>query len=101
MRPKGAYRMLEAQNQDDGILVEVRVQPKSSADRIMGEHNGALKIGVTSAPEGGKANAAVVKLLSRLLRIPKSNIEIVSGAASRNKRLKIRGVSADQVRSLL
>ena len=92
--------MLEVKNQDDGIVIDVLVQPKSSADRIIGEHNGALKIGVTSAPEAGKANAAVVKLLSRLLRIPKSNVEVVSGAASRNKRLKICGVSADQVRSL-
>jgi uncharacterized protein (TIGR00251 family) len=93
--------MLRVQQQSDGLIIDVRVQPKSSKDGIAGEHNGALKISVTTPPEGGKANGAVIKLLSKLLRIPKSAIVIISGATSRNKRLKILGVLRTDVENLL
>ena len=77
--------MLRARKQDDGIVVEIRVQPKSSANRIVGEHDGALKVAVTTAPEGGKANEAVIRFLSKLLGVPKSDIEIIAGATSRGR----------------
>ncbi len=94
--------MVNIKRQKDGsIIIDVRVQPKSSCDRIMGEHDGALKIAVTTAPEGGKANSAVIKLLSKLLNIPRSNIEIISGAKSRDKRLKISGVGPSQIKKLV
>jgi len=68
---------------------------------VIGEHNGAVKIGVTAAPEGGKANDAVVKLLSKLLDVPKSNIEIISGHSARNKRVVIKGVCKAQIEALI
>ena len=93
--------LLKIQEQKDIVIIELRVQPKSSADRIIGEHNGALKLGVTAAPESGKANDAVVILLSKLLDVPKSNIEIISGHSSRNKRAAIKGVSKAQIEALM
>ena len=93
--------MLRVQQQNDGLIIDVRVQPKSSKNGIVGEYNGALKISVTSPPEGGKANGAVIKLLSKLLRIPKSDIEIISGPTLRNKRLKILGIGPEDVENLL
>lgn len=92
---------MNIQEQRDGIVIELRVQPKSSADRIIGEHDGALKVGITAAPEGGKANDAVVKLLSKLLDVPKSNIEIISGHSSRNKRVAIKGISKRKIEELI
>ena len=50
-----------------------------------------LKVMVTAVPEGGKANEAVIKLLAKYLKLPKSALEIVSGALDRRKTLKIRG----------
>ena len=93
--------MLRVQQQNDGLIIDVRVQPKSSTNGIVGEYNGALKISVTAPPENGKANSALIKLLSRLLRIPKSDVQIISGVASRNKRLKILGIGTADVDNLL
>ncbi|WP_459895951.1 DUF167 domain-containing protein [Desulfurobacterium crinifex] len=54
---------------------------------------GRLKIKVTVPPEGGKANQKVVELLSKALKVPKSNIEIVRGETSRIKLVRIEGTS--------
>jgi uncharacterized protein (TIGR00251 family) len=72
------------------------VTPKSASARIGGvsedaQGRGFLRIHVTEAPEKGKANEAVVKLIAKALRLPKSAIEVVSGESDRNKTVAIRG----------
>jgi len=79
-----------------GVTVRVKVTPKASSNRVDGVHAGAdgsaiLKVGVTAAPEGGKANAAVIKLLAREWRLPKSSISVSAGASDRRKALFIEG----------
>mgnify|MGYP000735950613 CR=1 FL=1 len=74
----------------DGLLIDVRVQPKSSKNAIVGIHGAALKIKLNAPPVEGKANKALIQLVAKLLKCPKSNVEIVSGQASRNKRLLLR-----------
>ena len=93
--------MIEMRECEGGVTLTVRVQPKSSADRILGEHGGALKVSVTAAPEKGKANAAVIALLSEKLGVPKSAIEVVRGETSRLKTVRIRGVAKETVSALL
>jgi uncharacterized protein (TIGR00251 family) len=88
-----------------GLKVAVRLTPKASRDRVEGlapEADGGvvLKVSVTAVPEDGKANAALVKLLSKEWRLPKSNIEIVQGATDRRKALLISGDPADLGRLL-
>lgn len=73
--------------------------PKASADRIQGwaeDEAGqrVLKISVTAVPEDGKANKAVIALLAKRLKLPKSAIEIASGALARHKTLLIDGDDA-------
>jgi len=85
--------MIEIKESGEDSLFSVRVQPKASADKILGEHAGALKVSVTAAPEKGKANAALIALLSKALGVPKSSIEIVRGETSRIKTLRIRGIT--------
>lgn len=77
----------------DGVHVAVRVAPRASRDAVQGptEDKAALKVAVTAAPEGGKANQAVIKLLAKQWRVPKSAISVASGAASRNKVLRVAG----------
>lgn len=93
--------MIEVRESGEGVTLSARVQPKSSADRILGEHAGALKVSVTAAPEKGKANAAVIALLSEKLGVPKSAIEIVRGETSRLKTVRIRGMAKETVSALL
>ena len=93
--------MLDIQLKNNAVILKVRVQPKASRATVLGEHNGALKIAVTAAPDKGKANKAVVELLAKGLRLPKSHIELVAGTTSRDKTFAVRGTSRDAIEALL
>jgi hypothetical protein len=93
--------MIAIRETGEGLFLSVRVQPKASADRILGEHDGALKVCVTAPPEKGKANAAVIALLAKELAVPKSSVEIVRGQTSRNKTVRIRGLTRQELSELL
>ncbi|MBW7850934.1 MAG: DUF167 domain-containing protein [Rhodospirillales bacterium] len=89
----------------DGLRVPVRLTPKASRERIDGivaEADGTLvlKAAVTAVPEDGKANAALVKLLAKAWRMPKSAITIVAGATDRRKVLHLSGDPDDLRRRL-
>ncbi len=85
----------------DGVRFDVMAKPKASRNAIIGVHDGALKIAITAAPEKGKANKAIVNLLSRLLKIPKNSIKIVSGETSSRKIIAIEGVSSEMINKLV
>jgi len=89
---------LEIREQEGAITFEVRVAPRASRDRVLGVHEGVLKVALTAAPVDGAANEALRKLLARALGVPKSDVEIVRGARARNKLLRVQGVSARDVR---
>mgnify|MGYP000036670365 CR=1 FL=1 len=77
----------------------VRVQPRASANEIVGfDEADRLKVRVTAPPADGKANAAVVELLSDKLGVPKSAITIERGDTARSKTIRIDGLGADAVR---
>jgi len=84
-----------------GIVIELHVQPKASAERIVGVHAGGLKIAVTAPPEDGKANDAVVKLLASKLKIARSRISIIRGNTSRRKTVHIDGVEPGDIEKLI
>ena len=82
----------------DGLSVTVKVTPKASRNAVTGlarDADGAawLTVAVTAAPENGKANAALIKLLAKEWRLAKSAITVASGATSRHKMLHIAGDS--------
>ncbi|MCT4556757.1 MAG: DUF167 domain-containing protein [Pelagimonas sp.] len=71
-----------------GARLDVRVTPKAARNAVV--HDGAgLRVYVTTAPEGGKANAAVIKLLSKALGVSKSRLLLRKGATSRDKVFEI------------
>ncbi|NVO24156.1 DUF167 domain-containing protein [Donghicola sp. C2-DW-16] len=71
-----------------GTEIAIRVTPKASRNAIK-EEDGALRVYVTTVPEDGKANAAVVKLLSKAVGVPKSRLELVRGHTSRDKVFRV------------
>lgn len=78
------------------LLLLVRLTPKSSRDEIsgvacLGEGKAVLKVRVRAAPEAGKANDALARLVAKALRIPTGSVSIESGAASRMKSLRLEG----------
>ncbi|MBI5212571.1 MAG: YggU family protein [Nitrospirae bacterium] len=75
----------------DGILIEVRVAPRSSKREIAGAVNNIVKVKLTAPPVDGAANEQLIELLSERLKIKKSSITIIKGEASRRKTVKITG----------
>jgi uncharacterized protein len=73
----------------NGVRVRVRLQPRASHDRIVGQHGDALKAQVTAAPVDGAANAALERLLARVAAVPASAVRVVVGAKSRDKVLEV------------
>ncbi|EPX79812.1 DUF167 domain-containing protein [Salipiger mucosus] len=71
-----------------GDTITLRVTPRAGRNEIR-EEEGRLSVRVTAPPEDGKANAAVVKLLSKALGVPKSRLTLVRGATSRDKVFRV------------
>jgi uncharacterized protein (TIGR00251 family) len=74
---------------EDDLLLQVRVQPRSSRDQVAGLLDDRLKIKITAPPVDGKANAHLVKYLSGQFKTPVSRIAVLSGHSTRNKQLLI------------
>lgn len=92
---------LAMQEKQGKVLLSLWVKPRASKDRIGGVRGGALEVSVTAPPNDGKANAAVCALLAKRLDLGRSFVRLVSGASSRQKRVEISGLSADEVASRL
>jgi hypothetical protein len=73
------------------------VSPGAAKPGIVGRHGAAWKVRVSQAPEDGKANAAVVRLLAETLELPSRDVEIVSGHASRDKTVAVVGIDDDEI----
>jgi len=85
--------VIELADHPEGVLVSVRAHPGARKAGVIGEQAGALKLAVTAPPEDGRANVALVELFRALLGLKRSQVELHSGATSRNKKLLIRGVT--------
>ncbi|MBI5880238.1 MAG: DUF167 domain-containing protein [Chloroflexi bacterium] len=82
-------------------IIAVKVVPRASQNRVEGWHGDALKVRLTAPPVEGKANAALIALLAKALHIRQGNVDIIGGETSRLKRVRISGLSADDIRARL
>jgi uncharacterized protein (TIGR00251 family) len=87
--------MIQLEPHPEGVVLPVRAQPGASKSSVRGEQEGQLKVGVTQVAEKGKANKALVQLLSKVLDVRRSQIELISGETAANKRFLIRGVTVE------
>ena len=85
----------------EGMLIDVRVQPKSAQNAIVGLHDGALKIKLNAPPVEGKANKAVIKVLEKSLKLAKGSVSIESGFTSCNKIVEINNYDEDIINQQL
>lgn len=90
--------MLDLEAHANGVVLPVRAHAGARKNAILGIREGMLRVAVTAAPEKGKANQAIVALLSRELGVPKSAIKILAGETSPRKRFLIVGGTADAIR---
>ncbi len=81
-----------------GAKLTVKVQPGARRNEVAGFEGDVLRLRVTAPPREGRANQAVVSLLSETLGIPKSAIKLVRGERSRDKVFAIEGATLDEIR---
>lgn len=82
-------------------LLRVRVTPRGGRDAVLGWDGDVLRVRVRAAPAGGEANAAVVALLARALGLPRGAIEIIRGASSREKWIRVGDLDPARLRERL
>ena len=82
------------------VTFDVLVQPRASRAKVGPVHDGRLKVAVTAPPVDGEANAAVVELIARTLGVAKGAVEVVAGASSRRKTIKVHGVARGAIEEL-
>jgi uncharacterized protein len=96
--PADAVRVVAAA---DGVQLQLRVKPGGRADRLVGPHDGALKLEVRAAPDRGRANEAVIRLLAGVLGVGRSQVGVIAGTTGRDKVVAVSGLSAVEVASRL
>ncbi len=88
-------------SQDCGLIFAVRIVPRASRSEIVGEHDGALRVRIAAPPVDGAANQELIRTLAKIFKLPQNAIEIVSGAASKNKVVRVSGADAATLERLL
>jgi uncharacterized protein (TIGR00251 family) len=83
-----------ARDEAGGAVLELVVQPRASRTRVVGEHDGRLKIQLAAPPVDGEANAALVAFLADRLRVRRADLAIARGETGRRKTVRAMGVSA-------
>jgi uncharacterized protein (TIGR00251 family) len=89
--------MIALEPHPEGVILPVRAQPGSRKNELRGEQEGMLKVCVTQAPEKGKANKAVIELLAKSLGLKKSQIQLLSGETSHQKKFLIQGTTVREL----
>ena len=85
----------------DSFIIALHCQPGAKKTEVQGEHDGRLKIRLAVPPVEGKANEALIQWLSKTLEIRRANIELLAGDLSRLKRVRVQGLTADQLKTIL
>lgn len=89
--------MIKFDEHADGIVLPVKAQPGARRNGLVGVHAGALKVQVTQAPEKGKATDAVLATIAAALHLKRSQVSLLSGATSPQKRVLVTGLSSAEL----
>jgi len=93
--------MIPIHESSSGVTFAVKVHPRARKSAITGELGDALKVSLTAPPIDGKANEACIEFFANLLKVPRSSITIAAGQSSRNKVIRVTGLSAQQIQDRL
>jgi hypothetical protein len=98
---KGKPRRPRASEAEPPVVISVRIQPRASRNGIVLSDDGGVKVRLTAPPVDGAANEALVSFLAEVLAVSKSRVEIIAGHTSRDKRIRISGITDEAVQRLL
>lgn len=85
--------MIPVTESSKGISFSIRIHPRARKNAITGVIGDALKLALTAPPVEGRANQAVIEFFAELFEIPRSSVTITSGETSRNKKVRIAGLT--------
>ena len=85
----------------DGVLIDVRVVPRAGRSGVAGTRDGALLVRLNAPPGEGAANAELIEVLAKLLALPKRALTIAAGERSRQKRVRVAGITEQEARARL
>jgi uncharacterized protein (TIGR00251 family) len=94
---KGVYDL----EKSGDLLLSVHAQPGAGRSQVVGRHGDALKVRVAAPPTQNRANDALAELLADAFGVKKAAVELVSGATSRQKRFRVKGVDPEEVDRLV
>lgn len=89
--------MIDFREEAGALTFAVRVVPRASKSEMAGEHGGALKVRVAAPPVEGAANEELTRFLSKQFGVAARDIEILSGHASKTKRVRVSGAKASDL----
>jgi uncharacterized protein len=81
----------------DSVVLSLHVQPSAKKTEVVGQHGDALKIRLAAPPAEGKANECLLAYVAEALNIPKRQVRWISGLRSRNKRIAVEGMTAEEI----
>ena len=90
--------VINLEEHSEGVILPVKAHPGARRNEIRSVQNGMLRVSVTQAPEKGKANKAIIAVLAKELKLRKSQIELLGGETSGQKRFLVSGVSLPDMR---
>jgi uncharacterized protein len=90
--------MAAIHNSPNGVTFAVKLHPRAKKNAITGEVGDAFKLALTAPPVDGKANDACIDFFAKLLKVARSSVTIAAGQTSRNKVIRVAGLSAEEVR---
>jgi uncharacterized protein (TIGR00251 family) len=93
--------MIPIRDTASGVTFSIKVHPRAKKDAIAGTVGDALKVALTAPPVEGKANEACIRFFAELLRVSRSSVTIAAGETSRNKVIRVNGLTAAQVEERL
>lgn len=82
-------------------ILPVAITPRAGRDAVVGWQAGALKVRLKAPPVEGRANAALIGLLAKTLGLKKNQIEIAAGRTGRHKKVRLQGLTRDELLSRL
>jgi uncharacterized protein (TIGR00251 family) len=93
--------VIQYSERDRGLTFAVRIVPRASRSEIAGEYNGALRVRIAAPPVEGAANRELIRLLAKIFKLPQEAVDIVSGAGSKSKVVRIQGADAVKLEQLI
>jgi uncharacterized protein (TIGR00251 family) len=93
--------MISIHDTPSGATFAIKVHPRARKNAVTGELGDALKVALTAPPLDGRANDACIEFFAKTLNVSRASVSIAAGQTSRNKVIRVAGLSAEEVRTRL